>query len=199
MKKQEFLDRLRVRLSGLPSDEVEGRLEFYSEMIDDRIEEGVSEERAVLGIGPIEDIVSQILSEIPLSKIVKEKMKKKRRLKTWETVLLIVGSPVWLPLVISAVAVIFSLFVSLCSVVISLWAVDLSLAVCLLGGVGGFLIFAFTGNLAMGIYALAVGFVGAALSIFLFFGCKAATRGCIWLAKRTLLTVKRCFIKKEIE
>ena len=198
MKKQEFLDRLRVKLSGLPSDEVEGRLEFYSEMIDDRIEEGVSEERAVLEIGPIEDIVSQILSEIPLSKIVKEKMKKNRRLKTWEIVLLIGGFPIWLPLLISAAAGIFSLFVSLCSVVISLWAVDLSLAACLLGGVGGFFIFAFTGNLAMGIYALAVGFVGAALSIFLFFGCKAATQGCIWLAKRTLLTVKRCFIDKEI-
>ena len=111
MKKQEFLKKLRIKLSGLPSDEIEGRLEFYSEMIDDRIEEGVSEELAVGDIGDINDIAAQILSEIPLRKIVREKFKQQRKLETWKTVLLIMGFPVWLPLLISAVAVVFSIFV----------------------------------------------------------------------------------------
>ena len=39
MNKQEFLMRLREGLSGLPQNEIEERLTFYSEMIDDRIEE----------------------------------------------------------------------------------------------------------------------------------------------------------------
>ena len=47
MNKQEFLDALRERLSGLPSREVEDRLGFYGEIIDDRIEEGISEHDAV--------------------------------------------------------------------------------------------------------------------------------------------------------
>ena len=199
MKKQEFLERLRVRLSGLPSDEVEGRLEFYSELIDDRIEEGVSEERAVSDIGDIEDIAAQILSEIPLRKIVKEKFKRQRKLETWEIVLLILGFPVWLPLLISAVAVVFSLFVSLCSVAISLWAVDLSLAVCFLGGIVGFIISLFTGQVASGALVLAIGMICAALSILLFFGCKETTKGCFWLGKRIILAIKRAFIKKGEE
>ena len=48
MNKLEFIAELRDRLSGLPQGEVEERLSFYSEMIDDRMEDGVSEKEAVL-------------------------------------------------------------------------------------------------------------------------------------------------------
>ena len=51
MRKQEFLVQLRKGLSGLPQDEIEERLTFYEEMLDDRIEEGLSEEQAVLAVG----------------------------------------------------------------------------------------------------------------------------------------------------
>ena len=44
MKKQTFLDMLKKRLSGLPKQEIAERLTFYNEMIDDRMEEGMSEE-----------------------------------------------------------------------------------------------------------------------------------------------------------
>ena len=39
MNKQEFLAELRKRLSGLPQADIEERIVFYSEMIDDRTEE----------------------------------------------------------------------------------------------------------------------------------------------------------------
>ena len=48
MRKQEFLAQLRKALSGLPQDEIEERLTFYGEMIDDRMEEGLSEEEREL-------------------------------------------------------------------------------------------------------------------------------------------------------
>ena len=73
MLKQEFLDALKSRLAGLPQKEVEERLDFYSEMIDDKLEENISEEDAVAEMGPIEDIASQIIGDIPFSKIIKEK------------------------------------------------------------------------------------------------------------------------------
>ena len=41
--KQAFLESLRKNLSGLPQEDVEERVMFYSEMIDDKIEEGLSE------------------------------------------------------------------------------------------------------------------------------------------------------------
>ena len=40
MNKTEFLNELEARLKGLPKEDVEERLEFYSEAIDDRVEEG---------------------------------------------------------------------------------------------------------------------------------------------------------------
>ena len=48
MNKEEFLNSLRKRLKGLPNNEIEERISFYSEMIDDRVEEGMSEEEAIL-------------------------------------------------------------------------------------------------------------------------------------------------------
>ena len=44
MDKQAFLNRLREGLNGLPQDDIAERLNFYSEMIDDRVENGMSEE-----------------------------------------------------------------------------------------------------------------------------------------------------------
>ena len=58
MLKTEFLEQLRAGLAGLPQEDIDGRVAFYSEMIDDRMEEGLSEEEAVAGAGKISDIVT---------------------------------------------------------------------------------------------------------------------------------------------
>ena len=50
MNKEEFLSELRTKLSGLPQEDIEERISFYSEMIDDRMEDGISEEEAVEGM-----------------------------------------------------------------------------------------------------------------------------------------------------
>ena len=57
MNKQEFLAGLQKGLSGLPQEDVEERLTFYGEMLDDRMEEGLSEEEAVAAAGSVEEIV----------------------------------------------------------------------------------------------------------------------------------------------
>ena len=48
MTKLSFLFSLREKLSALPTEEAEERLRSYSEMIEDRMEEGLSEEEAEL-------------------------------------------------------------------------------------------------------------------------------------------------------
>ncbi len=107
-------------------------LTFYAEMLDDRIEEGLSEEEAVAAAGAEEEIVRQTVDETPLAKIAKERVRPKRHLKAWEIVLLALGSPVWLSLGIAAAAVILAVYVSLWAVIVSLWAVFGALAVCAL-------------------------------------------------------------------
>ena len=47
MTKKEFLSSLRSKLQGLPPSDIDERISFYSEMIDDRMDEGKSEEEAV--------------------------------------------------------------------------------------------------------------------------------------------------------
>ena len=47
MTKAEFLSVFKKKLSALPRKEREEGLSFYTEMIDDRMEEGLSEEEAV--------------------------------------------------------------------------------------------------------------------------------------------------------
>lgn len=47
MNKEQFLAAVRERLSALPRDDVEQSLDYYGEMIDDRVEDGMSEEQAV--------------------------------------------------------------------------------------------------------------------------------------------------------
>ena len=74
MLKEEFLAQLRGGLAGLPQEDLEERLAFYSELLDDRMEEELSEAEAVAAAGPVEQIVQQIIAETPLTKIVKEKM-----------------------------------------------------------------------------------------------------------------------------
>ncbi len=56
MDKAGFLEELRQRLSGLPREELEERLSFYGEMLEDRMEEGLTEEEAVAVLGSPEQV-----------------------------------------------------------------------------------------------------------------------------------------------
>lgn len=197
MNKQEFLTQLRQGLSGLPQDDIEERLTFYSEMIDDRIEEGFSEEEAVEGVGSVDSIISQIIAEVPLTKLVKEKITPKKKLKVWEIVLLILGSPVWLSLLIAAFAVVLSLYVALWSLIISLWAVFGALVISAFGGILGGVVSSAVGYFLPGVAMIAAALFCAGLSVLLFFASIAATKGSVNLTKKAVIWTKNCFIKKE--
>ena len=197
MTKSEFLSQLHKGLSGLPQGEVEERLTFYGEMIDDGMEEGLSEEEAVQRIGNIDEIVSQTVSDIPLAKLVKEKITPKRQLKAWEILLLALGSPVWFSLLIAALAVVLSLYVSLWSVMIALWAVFGAIVAASLGGVAGGIGSAVLGNAPVGVALIGIALGCAGLSVLLFFGCLEATKGIARLSGRFAVHTKKSFAKKE--
>ena len=197
MNKQEFLTQLRKELSVLPQKDIEEYLTFYTEMIEDRIEEGLSEEEAVSAVGSLEEIVKQIVSDTSLIKIAKERIKQKRQIKAWEIVLLILGSPIWLSLGLAVFAVILSLYISLWAVIISLWATFASAVAFSISGILSCVFFSIGGNGASGVAMLAAGIVCVGLSIFMFYGCKAATNGILILTKKIAIWIKNCFIKKE--
>ena len=197
MDKAEFLDELRRRLSGLPQFDLEERLEFYAEMIDDRMEDGLSEAEAVAGIGSVDAVAEQIMADIPLTRLVKEKAKRVRRLRAWEIVLLVLGSPVWLPVLAAGGAVCLSLYLALWAVLLSFWAADLAFVLGALGGVVGAVLSGLRGSLAAAALMLGAAFVCAGLALVAFAAFLALTKGLLRLTKKLLLGVKRLFIGKE--
>ena len=197
MRKQEFLAWLRRCLAGLPQGDIEERVSFYSEMIDDRMEEGCSEEDAIRQIGSVDEVAAQIVADVLLAERAEETATPKRRLKAWEIVLLALGSPVWLSLLIAAFAVVLSLYISLWAVIVSLWAAFGALIGCALGGVVAGIGFVCGGHSLAGVAMLAAGMVCAGFSIFTFYGCRAATEGAVLLTNKMSLWIKNCFVKKE--
>ena len=185
MNKQEFLKRLG---KVLPEADREERLSFYSEMIDDRMEEGLSEEEAVRAVGCLENILEDT-TQPETEKI------PGRRWRTWQIVLLALGSPVWLSLLIAGAAVVLSLYASVWAVIVSLWAVFASLAACTVAGIAsGVTLICFRHTLG-GIAMAGAAVVCAGLAVAFFVGCEAATKGTVLLSKRML---KKCLPGKEI-
>ena len=193
MNKIRFLLELDKKLSHLPQKDLEERLNFYSEMIEDRMEEGMTEEEAVAAVGSIDDIAAQITTDIPAVSI----HRNKKRRNPWTIVLLILGSPVWISLLVSAFAVALSLYISLWAVIISLWAAFTSVIGCSFAGIVAGIAFAFGSHTLSGIAMIGAGLVCAGLGILLFFGCNAATNGCIILTKKSFQCIKTLFTKKE--
>ncbi len=196
MTKKEFLIKLREELSGLPKEDIDERVRFYSEMIDDRIEEGLSEEEAVSAVGSAYEIAAQAFADVSFLRVAKENLKPQRRLNALEIVLLVLGSPVWLSLLIAAVAVAVSLYTVLWAVIVSLWAAFAMFIACFLAGTASGAIFVIGGRLPSGLAMLGAGIICAGLSIFAFFACSMATKGVVILTKKFGLWIKKCFVRK---
>lgn len=196
MNKEQFLSTLRERISGLPQEEIKKSLDYYSEMIDDRIEDGMTEEQAVAEIGSVEDAVSQILSEQSLGKLVRAKVKPSRALRGWEIVLLILGSPLWLPLILAALAVFLSFYLVIWAVIITLYAVDLAFGISGIAGLIGAVMLLTMGRPMQLLMLLGIGLVLIGLTVLLFFAFTLLARAILLLSKKFLLCIKSMFIKK---
>ncbi|MBQ3527918.1 MAG: DUF1700 domain-containing protein [Clostridia bacterium] len=197
MTKAEFLSLLSEGLSGRMTDrEINEHINFYKEAIDDRIEDGISEEDAVLDMGDIDRIIADIAGE-PVKAKEKEKKKKKKKLKVWETVLLILGAPLWLSLLLSAFAIIISLIAVLWSLAVAFWAVFAAFAGSALGSFAAGTFFIIEGNLPSGLATIAAGAVLGGLSIFTFFASIAFTRAAAWISEKTTTGILSLFRKKE--
>jgi uncharacterized membrane protein len=197
MTKRAFLAELERRLYGLPKDDREEKLSFFSEIIDDKTEDGMSEEDAVKDIGSVDDIADQILRETPITTIARERVKPKRSLGGAEIILIIVSSPIWISLGIAAVSVMLSFYAALWSVLVSLWAVALAFAASGIGGILSGVAFILVGNGTSGAIMLGLGLILSGGTILLVIACRAATVITVRLTRGVGLLIKKAIIKKE--
>lgn len=178
MTKLEFIHALNERLSALPREEAQERIGFYTEAIEDRMEEGLPEEEAVAAVGAPGEIAESILAELRPVQTPRKERKGKR--SAGEITLLVLGAPLWLPLLIAAAAVLLSVYLVFWALVISFWAVFAAFAVCAVGGVLGGAVLAF-GNGTAGLFLIGAGIFCAGASVFLLYGCNALSRGAVLL------------------
>lgn len=183
MNKFEFLTQLRAKLWSIPEEDAERSVDYYSEMIDDRMEEGLSEEEAVAAIGDLDEIVKNILADAPVIQTEVKTVKPQRKQAWWEILLLVLGSPVWMALLIAATAVIFAVFVSLWAVVISLYATAFALAVSALGLLVGAFSLLWIRRFAECTVTVGSALVCAGLAILFFLLSNLAVKGLVALTK----------------
>ena len=113
--------------------------------------------------------------------------------------LVIAGSPLWIPLVIGAVAVVFSLWIALWSVAVSLWAAFVAACGGLIGALGGSIRLLTDGSMAQGVCMIACGFLCIGGAILLFFAARGSTKGMVRLTKKLFKGCKAVFfVKKEV-
>ena len=193
MKKAEFLYKLSKQLGQLSKVDIERSLEYYREMIDERIEDGLSENEAIEQIGTPEEIAKVILSELPDGKKTNKQEKKPKKNSALQIVLIILGSPIWLSLYIALIAVTIGVYAVIWSLVVTVFAVDLSFAAvgaaCILFPI----LSVFTGGIDYAILFFSSGAVLAGLSILLFIGCMYIVKAMARLSKLVFLCVKKAF------
>ena len=169
MNKKKFLSALAQALADLTRKDRRKTLDFYRELIDDRLEEGLTEEAVIADIGTPETIAEQVLSELP-----------QRKKISWGIILLLIlGFPLWFPLLLTAA-------VLLLTVVIVLFAMELTFAACGIAGVLGGLILLILWKPYAALAMIGPGLVCLGLAIPLWFFCLLTAKA-IWR-----LTAKTC-------
>lgn len=203
MKKTEFLEALETCLDGMDESERRASVEYYAEMIDERMEDGMDEESAVGALGsPFlaaeqlraaradaqaaqttgdggkagKDAGAQAVNTKAEETAGKNEKQAKKSSGAMRTLLLVLGFPLWFPLLLAAVLLLLSAYIILWSVLASLWCVfaafALSGAACVAAVVIGFV----TNGAAAGLFYIGAALTLAALSIFTFLGARVLTR-----------------------
>ena len=196
MSKADFLRLLERALMQLSEEERQKNLEYYSELLDDIMEEGMTEAEATAKLGSPNQIAQSILQEMPLGKLVSTRMKPKSGWTPLAIVLAVVGSPVWVPLLLATVAIVLAVFVSIWALGFAAVAVVIALAVAVVAA-PIFAVRAAVMTLPLGLMLLGAGLVllglcvlGGLMAVEL---CKLLWQLTVWLAHK----IKGLFIRKE--
>ena len=194
MTREIFFNELRGKLKGLPKDDIETRIAFYDEMINDLMDEGLSENDAINKIGPVDKIVDEIALDTSLTKLVKERIRPKRKMSIMEIVLLIVGFPLWFPLLLTAFILALVGYLLIWVLVLVMYVIELSLAAVVLSGIFVFVITLFKGApnfIAIGSAIFAAGAIMLTVKL-----TKLVTKLTIKLSRKIVLGIKRKFVRR---
>ncbi|GAB6992262.1 DUF1700 domain-containing protein [Paenibacillus pini] len=192
MNKLTFLSELATKLNTLPQNEITKSLDFYSEIIDDRMDEGMNEEDAVMGLGRIDDIASEIiLDSTPLIKLIVPVSG--NQLSKSNIALICLASP----LLITLFAVIFVFYACVWLIVLTLFLIELSFMVAGIAGVVASVIH-FSEDIPLSLLMFFGGLISVSVGIVTFRPIKLISKKLMGLAIWFTRKVKLKF-KKEVD
>lgn len=110
MYKQDFLKEIKYRLKDFNNDETKKLIEYYDELINDYMDEGLSEEEAIAKLGDVDKIINDIKADLVIER---SKSKNTNSLKNFIIILSICTSPVLIPLGITFFVLFFVLLLTL--------------------------------------------------------------------------------------
>ncbi len=123
MNKTEFTRELKGRINHLPKAERRKILQYYYEMISERMEDGMTEAEAIDALGNLDELLSEYT---PVSNEPRRGVK----LRAWHIIMLIIGAPLWLSLVVAMLCVVFAFYIVIWALVVVFYAVFAAFAVC---------------------------------------------------------------------
>lgn len=169
MNKKEFLTTLEKGIKTLPKDEKERIYNYYHETIEDRIEEGLSEEEALNGMEDVKSIIAEALCEYQIQEDEHAVVKKKNH-------------AVYYALFVCASPFILTFLIMLLSIYVFLWSLFFSL-LCIFASL---IIFVIIGVIYT-IRILRLNFVSGVVLV----GCILLSAGaCPWVYKIIKMTYK---------
>jgi len=168
MNRASFLKKLRGKLQRLPAHEIDAALAYYEEYFDEAGEE--NEQRVIQQLGSPSHVASQIMADYALKDLEATSTStstKKNMSAIWLIILAIISAPLSLPLLVVAIALIFSFGAVIFSFIIAIIATVLGI---FFGGIvaliSGFFILA--QDWATALLFMGVGFIVTGLGILLF-------------------------------
>lgn len=211
MNKAAFLRQLGEKLASLPQSEISRTLNFYEESINDRMEDGMTEEEAIASLEDIDVIAERILLDnTSLPTLVKARVHQEREQrkntpqqggsKLLILLLLLLGFPLWFPLLLAFGSVILSVYILLWAVVVTLFVVLLALGLSALACLAvSFILLPYNGLSALLCFGGALLLAG--LTILAWFPIYFCAKGLVLLSakmgKGLLRGIKSLFIRKE--
>ena len=195
MTKQLFLNELAAALHSLPREERYRTLGYYDELIDDRMEDGQSEEDAVASLGEPQQVAREILGEEEPAPSTS------RGRKVWLIVLLVLGFPLWGSLLLTAAILLLCVYICLFLPVFLLGVLALAfLAGALIGVVGTpFLIVdvgLLTGGLPAGLFQLGLSVALLGLAVLSALGFYFTGKATVKAGRAIWRWIRRSFAKK---
>ncbi len=173
MNKEEFLKKLTEELSHIPPEEIVKAIGYYKESIEDRVDDGMSEEEAVRSLGNFDEIIKNIEEEVPLGSVVKDKFKKKVNdskesnlgKKALLAIMVIFTSPIWITILAVLISIILGFYIGIWGLFIGVIATYFGLIVAsFVVGVYG-IIALFTEGFLIGLLLVGVGLILLGIAI----------------------------------